>query len=139
MLTAAKDMELGSGAGAFQGQIHDDAVLRVADRVVGRMDKHHRRSIGGDASDVDVGRQFIFVLGLQVARITGHGKVRPAARFIGIIDRLVEPLAKVRGGGDGQLTTCRKADDADAPRINPPLSAAGADEADRALSIEQRA
>src|SRR5438309_9603475 len=102
---AGIDMQLGRDAGLPQRQIHDHAMLRGTDDIFSAMSEKDRRRPGWY---VQPGRQFVLVLGLQVARINDNGEVRPTTDLIDVVNWFVDSFFKAGGRGDGQMAARRE-------------------------------
>ena len=92
MQCAGVNMHLGRDARTAQGQVHDDAVLGRADRIGTAVRQKNGRRVGGDA---DVGRQLVFGLRPQVARIDRDGEIGTATHLVDVVD----PQGKWLGAG----------------------------------------
>ena len=71
----------------------------------------------------------------QVARVEDYRKVGTATELVGGIDGIVEALVVVRAEGGGEMGSRRKAEDADAMRVDVPVRGMGANDAEGALRI----
>ena len=92
------NVQLRRDAGALQGLVHDDAMIRVANDIVTAVRQKNR---GRPSRDAQARSKLVLVLGLQVARIGQDGEVRPAADLVDVIDRLVGSLFEARRRRDG--------------------------------------
>src|ERR1051326_7864374 len=96
------------------------------------MHKKDRRGRGGD---LQLRRQLLLVLGLQVTWINQNGEVRPATGLIDVVDRRIGALLEARCCGDRQMAARRKADNSDTCRIDRELFGLGTEQADGSLSV----
>src|ERR1700722_17043017 len=110
----------------------DGRVLDVYGIVFGLHDKGGRGLVSG--IDVGVGCEVLLGEG-KVAGVDHHGKVRPAAQFVGRVDRIVDALIEVGADGGGEVAACGKAENADAAGIDVPLHCVLAHQAHGALRI----
>src|SRR5262249_19791591 len=95
-----------------------------------------RQKYGGHPSwHVEAGRQGVVLFRLQVARIDRNGEIGPATHLVNVIDRLIGALVEVRRGGNCEMASRRKADDADALRVDAPFLGLAAHEAHGALRV----
>jgi len=85
--------------------------------------------------DTNARRQFVLVLGFQVARINHDGKIRPAADLVNVVDRLVCAPVKVGRRGADEMAAGGETDHADLPRIDAPLPGLAANQTQRTLGI----
>ena len=136
VLTLRKYVQLHGNLGALQGEVHDDALIRGAHRVVCCVDEHYRRRV---LRNVKARPDLVLVGEFQESGIAENGEVGPAARFVDRVDGVVDPFGEVRGRGERKMAADRKADYADVIRVNPPLGRSAANRANGPLRVHLRA
>src|SRR5437867_1652645 len=130
------DVQLSRNTGSLQGEIHEDAVLRRADDIVPAVDEKKWRRI---CWEVEARSKLVLILRLEVARIHRNREIGSTTDFVNIIDWIVGSLIEARRRRRNQMAARREPDHADALGIDAPFRGAVAHEADRALSILERA